>query len=76
MSATGDGLALIRRAIMLEPREASHRLRAGGVLLQQGKVDEARVDAQAALTLAVDDRERAAAQNLLDRIAKATNRMP
>ena len=71
VSQTGDGLGLIRRAITLEPREPSHRRRAAGILLRQGKPAEARVDAQAALTLAEDDRDRSDAQDLLDRIARA-----
>ncbi len=71
-SGSGDGIALIRRAITLEPREAPHRLRAPGVLLRQGKLAEARVDAQAALALAGNDGERSEAQELLDLIAKAT----
>jgi tetratricopeptide (TPR) repeat protein len=75
-TGTGDGLALIRRAITLEPREPSHRLRAAGILLRQGKPAEARTDAQAALTLADDERERSAAQELLDLIAKATKGTP
>ena len=70
------GLGLIRRAISLEPRHASHRLRAAHVLLDQNKPHEARADAQAALALADDDRERREAQQLLDQIAKATKGTP
>jgi len=66
-----EGIGLIRRAITLEPREATHRLRAANVMLRQGKPAEARVDAQAALTLAETDDERRRAQELLDAIAKA-----
>jgi tetratricopeptide (TPR) repeat protein len=66
-----DGIGLIRRAITLEPRETSHRLRAASVMLRQGKPAEARADAQAALTLAETDEERRSAQELLDAIAKA-----
>ena len=66
-----EGVGLIRRAITLEPRETSHRLRAATVMLRQGKPAEARVDAQAALTLAETDDERRRAQDLLDAIAKA-----
>jgi hypothetical protein len=66
-----DGITLIRRAISLEPRESSHRLRAASVLLNQGKAAEARVDAQAALALAEEDDDRKDAQQLLARIAKA-----
>jgi hypothetical protein len=69
---SSNGMALIRRAISLEPREARHRLRAAGVLLYQGKPADARVDAQAALELAEDDEDRRDAQELLERIRKAT----
>jgi TPR repeat protein len=65
----GDSMALILRAVTLEPREAEHRLRAAFVLGRQQKLEEARVQAQAALTLAEDDDERREAQQLLDRIA-------
>ena len=76
-SGTPDvGIGFIRRAIALEPREASHRLRAADVMLDQAKFPEARSDAQAALALANDDRERRAAQELLDRIAKAGKDVP
>lgn len=66
-----NGLEFIRRAIVLEPMQPHHRLRAASVLLQDGKAAEARVEAQAALTLAEDDGDRRQAQALLDRIAKA-----
>jgi len=66
-----ESIGLIRRAISIEPMEARHRLRAAHVLLRQKKPDEARVDAQAALTLAETDEERREAQELLDVIAKA-----
>lgn len=68
--APGSGIALIRRAISIEPRESLHRLRAAGVLGAQGKLAEAKADAQAALTLATDDDERKRAQDMLDRLAK------
>ncbi len=66
-----DALGLIRRAISIEPMDASHRLRAAGVLLRQGKAAEARADAQAALALAETDQERREAQRLLDAAMKA-----
>jgi tetratricopeptide (TPR) repeat protein len=68
-----DGLPMIRRAISLEPLEAAHRLRAARVLLRQGKPDEARTEAQAALALASSEAERRDAQTLLDVIAKRTS---
>ena len=61
-----DAVGLIRRAITLDPTEASYRLRAASVLLNQGKAAEARADAQAALALAETDEERREAQRLLD----------
>jgi hypothetical protein len=65
-----DSIGLIRRAISLEPMESRHRLRAAHLLMRQRKPDEARVDAQAALTIAETDEERRDAQELLDAIAK------
>ena len=59
---------------MLEPTEASHRLRAAGVLLRQGKAAEARVEAQAALTLADTDEERREAERLLESATKRRER--
>jgi TPR repeat protein len=67
---SGEAIGLIRRAITLEPTEASHRLRAGTVLLRQGKADEARVEAQAALALADTDEERREAGRLVESAAK------
>jgi tetratricopeptide (TPR) repeat protein len=78
-AATGApdvGLGFIRRAITLEPRHSTHRLRAANILLDQNKPHEARADAQAALALADDDRERREAQQLLDQIVKATKGTP
>ena len=66
-----DALGLIRRAISLEPMDAGHRLRAAGVLLRQGKPAEARVEAQAALTLAETDEQRRRAEQLLEAATKA-----
>lgn len=67
---SADAMGLVARAIALEPREASHRLRAAFVLGRQGKLDEAEVQARTALTLAESDEERRRAQELLDRIGK------
>ena len=66
-----EGIGLIRRAITLDPTEARYRLRAAGVLMNQGKAAEARADAQAALSLAETDEERNEAQRLLDAATKA-----
>lgn len=68
---SGDGMGFVQRAIAIEPREASHRLRAAFVLARQQKLGEAEVQAHTALRLAESDEERRRAQDLLDRIAKA-----
>ena len=64
-------MSLIRRAIVIEPNEAHHRLRLAGVLLRQGKPAEARIEAQAALTLADTDEERRDAERLVASATKA-----
>jgi TPR repeat protein len=68
---TGESVGLIRRAIVIEPNEARHRLRLAGVLLRQGKPAEARIEAQAALTLADTDEERRDAERLVESATKA-----
>ena len=68
---TGESVGLIRRAIVIEPNEARHRLRLAGVLLRQGKPAEARIEAQAALTLADSDEERRDAERLVESATKA-----
>ena len=68
---TGESAGLIRRAIVIEPNDARHRLRLAGVLLRQGKPAEARVEAQAALTLADTDEERRDAERLVESATKA-----
>jgi tetratricopeptide (TPR) repeat protein len=68
---TGDSMGVIGRAISLEPREASHRLRAAYALARQQKLDEAETQAKTALSLADTEQERQRAQELLERIAKA-----
>jgi tetratricopeptide (TPR) repeat protein len=73
---TDNSIGLIRRAISLEPTEASHHLRAANVLLRAGKPAEAAADAQTALALADSDDDRRHAQELLDSIAKAQRRTP
>jgi tetratricopeptide (TPR) repeat protein len=66
----GDGLGMVRRAISLEPAEARHRMRAVNVLLRQGKPDEARVEAEAAVSLADSEDERRDASRLLELVEK------
>ena len=69
-------VGLLRRAIALEPQEPSHRIHAAYGLLALGKAPEARVEAQAALTLAEDDQHRREAQSLLERISKTVAAPP
>lgn len=64
-----DSMALIRRAISIEPAEAVHHVRAVTVLLGQGKCAEAGLEAQAALALAKTDEERLQAERLLGVVA-------
>ncbi len=68
----GESMGLIERAISLEPRDPDHRLRAAFVLARQQKFEEARAQAQTALTLAGSEEERTRAQDLLARIGKAS----
>jgi tetratricopeptide (TPR) repeat protein len=70
----GDSMGVIGRAISLEPREATHRLRAAYALARQQKLDEAETQAKTALSLADTEQERQRAQELLERIAKAKGR--
>jgi tetratricopeptide (TPR) repeat protein len=66
----GDGLALIRRAISLEPVEGHHHLRAASVLVNRREFDQAIAEAAAAVRLADTDEDRRDAQQLLDSIVK------
>lgn len=58
-------LPLARRAMSLEPSEANHRINAGWLLVSANRLAEAKVEAQRALALADDDKERERAQELL-----------
>ncbi len=58
-------LPLARRAVSLEPSEANHRLNAGWLLLAANRLAEAATEAQQALALADDERDRGRAQELL-----------
>jgi len=66
-----ESIALVRRAIQLEPTEPVHRLRAAHVLLRVGRPAEARADAEAALALADNDAERREAERVLEAARKA-----
>src|SRR5262249_13645591 len=64
-----SALPLARRAIALEPGEATHHLTAARVLDSMGRRDEARLEAEGALALARTDQERNAAQQMLKSLA-------
>jgi hypothetical protein len=61
----------LTRAIALEPAASSHHLSAARVLWRLQKLDEARKEAETALTLADSDEERRRAQSLIDALNKA-----
>lgn len=67
----GDPLALVRRAVSLEPSEPRHRLTSARVLWRQRSYEEALKDAQAALALARSDDERRAARDMVSSIEQA-----
>ncbi|MEP6915743.1 MAG: hypothetical protein ABJC89_08850 [Acidobacteriota bacterium] len=71
---TGDPLGLVRRAIGLEPSEPSYRLAAARVLWREQNFDAALQDAQAALTIATDEQDRRAAQDLIASLEQITSR--
>jgi TPR repeat protein len=58
-------LPLARRAVSLEPTEADHRINAGWLLVSANRLAEGKVEAQRALALAGDDKDRGRAQELL-----------
>lgn len=62
---SGSALPLARRAIALEPAEPGHHLAAARVLWRKGSYDEARTEAQTALSLSRTDQERDGAQQVM-----------
>jgi hypothetical protein len=62
---TDDALPLARRAIALEPGEPGHHLAAARVLWRKGNYDDARKEAQTALSLSRTDQERDGAQQVI-----------
>ena len=68
---TGVPIALVLRAISLEPAEAHYRLAAANVLRNERKYEDALKHAQVALGLAEDDRERSRATELIAALTKA-----
>jgi tetratricopeptide (TPR) repeat protein len=65
-------LGLARRAVSLEPRNPDHRLVVARVLDRLGRRDEARKEAEAALTLTQDPARRRQAEELLGLLRKPT----
>jgi TonB family protein len=62
---SGSALPLARRAIALEPAEPGHHLTAARVLWRKGNYDEARTEAQTALSLSRTDQQRDGAQQVI-----------
>jgi tetratricopeptide (TPR) repeat protein len=67
----GDPMAMVLRAISLDPAQAHHHLRAASVLWRQKKYDEALSQAQAARDLAKDEATRRRATEMIDGITRA-----
>jgi TonB family protein len=62
---TDGALPLARRAIALEPAEPGHHLAAARILWRKGNYDDARNEAQTALSLSRTDQERDGAQRVI-----------
>jgi TPR repeat protein len=71
---TGDPLALVNRAISLEPSEAYYHLVAARVLWRQQKWDEASRHAQAAAALAQSEENTRAAREMIASLEQAKAR--
>ena len=71
---TDGALPLARRAIALEPGEPGHHLTAARVLGRRGNYDDARKEAQTALSLSRTDQERDGAQQVMKGIDAASAR--
>jgi TPR repeat protein len=71
---TGEPLALVSRAIALEPSEAYYHLVAARVLWRQQKWDEASRHAQTAAALAQTDENSRAAREMIASLEQAKNR--
>ena len=69
--AINDGLAMVLRAISLEPAESHYRLTAARVLRREGKFDDALKHAQIALSLADSDDERRRATDMIGMLTQA-----
>jgi TonB family protein len=71
---TDGALPLARRAIALEPAEPGHHLAAARVLWRKGNYDDARREAQTALSLSRTDQERDVAQQVMKEVDAARAR--
>ena len=68
---SGDPMAMVLRAIALDPGEPHYYFAAANVLWRQDKIDEAIQQAKKGQALADTDEERRRAADLLDRLARA-----
>ena len=67
-----QALPLAVRAVQLAPGDSQDRVTLASVLLMLSRRDEARVQASTALELATSDSERQAAQQIIERITRAS----
>jgi tetratricopeptide (TPR) repeat protein len=75
LDSKSDGaLPLARRAIALEPAKPGHHLTAARVLWRKGNYDDARREAQTALSLSRTDQERDVAQQVMKEVDAARAR--
>jgi hypothetical protein len=70
---TSGALPLVRRAIALEPAEPGHRLALARVFWRMGSLEDARREAQTALSLSRNDQEREGAQQVIKGIPPRPN---
>jgi len=67
-----QALPLAVRAVQLAPGDSQDRVTLASVLLMLSRRDEARVQASTAFELATSDSERQAAQQIIERITRAS----
>ena len=71
---TGEPMGLVRRAIVLDPSEPNHRLRAARILWRARQHAEALQVVQVALTVAITEEDRRRARELQQAIEQDKNR--
>ena len=71
-----DPMAMILRAISLEPAEPHFHLTAATVLMRDKKLDEAMKHAETAAALSDSDEERRRASDAIERIGRARGGVP